>query len=250
MDIKVIEERLSNSKESLVKVENLLSKLERFLGLEEAKSIKPLKDIKGYSERKKMFDKLVGDRDYDYYYKAEQYLSNLYKQEDLLALILKYENMLKIKDEEKAIPEVEVIREFLNKWKEKSKSWYLGRLEDYHKEKESISRTEYRDFINRWVELVGKTIYSEMSHRSKSGFTNWITNEIEKEAVRKYVSLVNKIFDITGNITNTAYLSIDPKGEINGLVEGEKGVASINTFSAGGYNIQCFHYRTQIRKIK
>lgn len=55
---------------------------------------------------------------------------------------------------------------------------------------------------------------------------------------------------ITGEIKDATALTIAETGELNGYIVGEAGTAKINTFSAGGWNIQCFHYRTQIKKIK
>ena len=37
---------------------------------------------------------------------------------------------------------------------------------------------------------------------------------------------------------------------VNGIIIGEKGKAKVQTFSAGGWNIQCFHYRTRVDRVK
>ena len=39
-------------------------------------------------------------------------------------------------------------------------------------------------------------------------------------------------------------------GEINGIAEGEKGRAKVETIGAGGYNIQCYHFRVLVNKIE
>ena len=42
----------------------------------------------------------------------------------------------------------------------------------------------------------------------------------------------------------------DGIGDINGIIVGTEGKAKIQTIGAGGYNIQCFHFRTLIHEIK
>ena len=51
-------------------------------------------------------------------------------------------------------------------------------------------------------------------------------------------------------ITDAAALYIGPEGDINGIIVGTEGKAKIQTIGAGGYNIQCFHFRTLIHEIK
>lgn len=72
---------------------------------------------------------------------------------------------------------------------------------------------------------------------------------LAKEVRAKYTVLINEITHITGEIIDAKGLHIGGKGDINGIVIGEKGKAKVNTFSAGGWNIQCFHYRCKVTKI-
>lgn len=69
-----------------------------------------------------------------------------------------------------------------------------------------------------------------------------------KDCKARYFQLVNEVTEITGIITDATNLTIHG-GELNGNIIGEKGTASVNTFSAGGWNIQCFHYRTKVTKL-
>ena len=81
---------------------------------------------------------------------------------------------------------------------------------------------------------------------------------MEKEAQAKYKKLVNRISSIVGEIKDCSNLSIR-NGEINGIISGNKGKASINTVVAGGYNEniivnvkhgQCLHYRVLVKECK
>ena len=53
-----------------------------------------------------------------------------------------------------------------------------------------------------------------------------------------------------GTITDASALYIGPEGDINGYIVGTEGEAKIQTIGAGGYNIQCFHFRTLIHEYK
>ena len=73
---------------------------------------------------------------------------------------------------------------------------------------------------------------------------------IVDEKKRKYEDLCNRISAVVGEITDVRGLSIGYKsGELNGVVIGTKGKAKVETIGAGGYNIQCFHYRVLVKKL-
>ena len=67
---------------------------------------------------------------------------------------------------------------------------------------------------------------------------------------RKLLDLIGRIMSTVGTITDAAALYIGPEGDINGIIVGTEGKAKIQTIGAGGYNIQCFHFRTLIHEIK
>jgi len=77
----------------------------------------------------------------------------------------------------------------------------------------------------------------------------YLEKEMEVEKQNKLIDLMQRIIDITGTLTDCNGLSISPKGGIDGIVKGEKGSAKIETISAGGYNIQCYHFRTLVHEI-
>ena len=72
---------------------------------------------------------------------------------------------------------------------------------------------------------------------------------LDKEVEARYFKLINDVKKITGNITDARHLSISSKGDLNGYIVGELGTAKVQTIGAGGYNIQCFHYRTLVREL-
>ena len=72
---------------------------------------------------------------------------------------------------------------------------------------------------------------------------------LEKEAQAKYEDLCNRITSVVGEIEDVSYLHIAHTGQLNGIVKGSLGSAKVETIGAGGYNIQCFHYRTLVHKL-
>lgn len=72
---------------------------------------------------------------------------------------------------------------------------------------------------------------------------------LEKEMQKRYNNLVTKVTKVTGKIIDASYLTIGVDGNLNGIIVGEDGKAKVNTIGAGGYNIQCYHFRTLVHKI-
>ena len=78
----------------------------------------------------------------------------------------------------------------------------------------------------------------------------WLDAAMEQEKREKLLELTGRIMKVVGRITDVSYLSIGKKGDINGYIEGTEGKATIETIGAGGYNIQCYHFRTLIHEYK
>lgn len=77
-----------------------------------------------------------------------------------------------------------------------------------------------------------------------------LKKSLEKEAQAKYEDLCNRITSVVGEIEDVSGLHIAHTGQLNGVVKGSLGSAKVETIGAGGYNIQCFHYRTLVHSIK
>lgn len=78
----------------------------------------------------------------------------------------------------------------------------------------------------------------------------WLERTMEEEKRAKLLDLIGRIMSTVGTITDASALYIGPKGDINGYIVGTEGKAKIQTIGAGGYNIQCFHFRTLIHEYK
>lgn len=75
-----------------------------------------------------------------------------------------------------------------------------------------------------------------------------VEKELSEEANRKYDFIIERTNAIVGKITDASGLSIGAKDDLNGYIVGTNGRAKVQTIGAGGYNIQCFHFRTLIHK--
>lgn len=119
---------------------------------------------------------------------------------------------------------------------------------------------EKQNFINRW----GREDYREV--KVKDGEYEYLSpysyertleealakldRHLDQEANHKYDFIIERTNAIVGEITDASNLSIGAKGDLNGYIIGTRGRAKVQTIGAGGYNIQCYHFRTLINKMK
>ena len=81
--------------------------------------------------------------------------------------------------------------------------------------------------------------------RSEKDFREMVIKDANYEAKMWVLDLVNRVEKKVGQITNWK-LWFASKA-LNGYVEGTKGIATIETIFAGGYNIQCLHQRVLVK---
>lgn len=77
-----------------------------------------------------------------------------------------------------------------------------------------------------------------------------LKKDLDREANRKYDFIIERTNNIVGQITDASALRVGEKGDLNGNIKGTKGVAHVETIGAGGYAVQCFHFRTLISPVK
>lgn len=175
--------------------------------------------------------------------------------------LAKYEADLVTETEKDNSRNVEAIISFLNGWADRVYDWYCKEFANYQvaladfrmkneKLMDSTSMDDYREykkakkiFDSRW-----NILYPYID--SKKFDTVKLRKELEQEKKAKYDDIINRANAICGTIKDATGLSVGEKGELNGLVIGERTNARINTIGAGGYNIQCFHFRTLIHEAR
>jgi len=76
-----------------------------------------------------------------------------------------------------------------------------------------------------------------------------LSKDLDEEANRKYDFIIERTNALVGEITDASGLSVGSKHDLNGCIIGTRGTATVQTIGAGGYNIQCFHFRTLIHRF-
>lgn len=172
-----------------------------------------------------------------------------------------------------------IIIEFLSKWKERARDWYIQahhkflelRVElqeakddaeaRYIAEKPTGRRygKEYNDYMNkdeasvrirRNIAALGSTVAHMATYRKEPERLAWLEHMLEEDRKAKMLDLILRINSVVGTITDADYLRVSDKGNLDGIIIGENGKAKIETIGAGGYNIVCFHYRTLVHKLE
>lgn len=116
------------------------------------------------------------------------------------------------------------------------------------------------EYINRWGKPDKKKVKVQEGeweylrpydcYDSYEEATKKLNADLQQEADRKYDFIIERVNAICGKIIDATGLRVGAKGDLNGNIIGERGVAHVQTIGAGGYNIQCFHFRTLIHEVK
>ena len=254
--VETLEKRI-NSKEKAI--EKLQKKLDR---IEKAKASNWVQNPYYY-----------GERDLKYTLRDLQQA-----QEDLE----NYEAALKVAKEKEASRNVKVILDFLEVWKarvfehyQKSVEQYIPLREEFYQKRkayreqeqkyfrENHIRTwkdenrfwdnapewaiEYKEyetaFIDKWKFLQEYLIGEKLD-------TEKLQRDLIREANNKYDDIINRTNKIVGTIQDASNLHIGLKGDMEGYIVGDRGKATVQTIGAGGYNIQCYHFRTLVNEKK
>ena len=231
-----------------------------------------------------------------YYYSEYDLKRTLREIEEATKALDKYKEQLVSETEKANSRDVQVIIDFLEKWKIRVHCYYEEGLTEYYEEQEAVreaynlySSTQYgtperaeakekyetilkqhrincngkyekKYFTNRW----GKEDYKEVKvaegkyehlrpysgERTIEEALAKLDKDLVQEANRKYDFIIERTNYIVGEITDASQLTIGAKDDLNGYIIGTKGIAKVQTIGAGGYNIQCFHFRTLINKAK
>jgi DNA repair exonuclease SbcCD ATPase subunit len=136
---------------------------------------------------------------------------------------------------------------FVTEW-EKEKHRILKDVVFYSNEVLKKAHHSYDDFRKEMAKLASNEV-TEYFGRFGYNDENWnefITDLIEKDVEDKRNIFYDRVSEKAGNIID-AHLYIGGNGEINGWVEGDKSNVSVETITAGGWNIQCRHFRVLVR---
>lgn len=118
-------------------------------------------------------------------------------------------------------------------------------MESYLKEKE----LDYKTIKAKERDFAGYMVIKMCDFRDKEERLAWLEKQMEAEKKAKMIDLILRVNKVVGVITDAGGLMINNKGNLDGIIVGEEGTAKIETISAGGYNIQCFHFRTLVHEL-
>jgi hypothetical protein len=186
-----------------------------------------------------------------------------------------YEAKLEVENNKASSRNVQVIIDFLDSWKKESFDFYERMLPKYLEALDEYYRIdgEYCDWWNSSSRANRSEWKAERSKREKivddakrSLNSNWgwimgyverrvldtakLRKDLDREADEKYDFIIERTNAIVTKITDASNLYIGNSGELNGYIIGTTGTAKVQTIGAGGYNIQRFHFRTLIHKMK
>lgn len=269
-----LKERIEKSIVKIEKLENKVTKYSKLVSQEFKWLIDEVLRTKDYSKLRE-YNKMKHDSHYCQGDESDYYNA----KSDLESAINTYNNyVVKLKELEQYESEekIEAIWNFLTEWKEKAYNWYIENAKlfielknNYDQEWEKV-KEEYAyesNYTSYSGQIIKRTKYNETKFRVNYYFkvstlakeivghrnnidTAKLNDTLEKEKDRKYKDLISRVTKVIGKITDASELKIGKQnGEINGVISGELGKCSVETISAGGYNIQCFHYRVLINKL-
>jgi ferritin-like protein len=168
-----------------------------------------------------------------------------------------------------------VIDTFLENWKQSAKQHYVATVNQYKEltksrrdlmEKYGLYTTrpnqelpqDYVDAKNSVkaffdirskseVAIIEKCIYADNEGNKTETLDSFLEKLLDKEVQNKKAVLIQKIKAKAGEIIDADKLYIGADGSINGYVLGEIKEVQVETIYAGGYNVQCLHYRVLVK---
>ena len=147
------------------------------------------------------------------------------------------------------------IREFINQWKVRAINYYHEAIEDFQKDLKKAYSLGYGNEYKKAIQDIKEKYNEIVRDLGRSGYYSPKDREerlqkiIEREAEAKEKTLIARVNKEVGIIEQAIELYVGVNGELNGMIKGEKGTCKIETIYAGGYNIQCLHYRVLVHKV-
>lgn len=199
-----------------------------------------------------------------YYYTESDLKWAIKDLETAKEALAKYQADLMTETEKDNSRNVEAIINFLNNWADHVYDWYVRKFMNYQ-----VAYADHVMEMDKYIQngCIKNNCYDEYREAKKAFNAKWnflysyidnkrkfdsakLKKELEQDKKAKYDDIINRTNKIVGTITDATALRVGEKGELNGVIKGDRGAARVETIGAGGYNIQCFHFRTLIHEMK
>jgi len=115
-----------------------------------------------------------------------------------------------------------------------------------YKEAEEAFKSFMQAIGKSGMNILEKYSYN-LNHEQKQGKPDYLVELARKEGERKKKQLIARVEKKGGEIVDASSLNIGHDGSLNGFVECTEKNVSVSTIYAGGYNIQCLHYRVLVK---
>ena len=185
---------------------------------------------------------------------------SLRKLETLKEQLVKLEQSFeKAKAIEESKPNrIQVIVDFLNQWKEKAMKFYLEEYKNYMADIHTLgnmprrTKEEYEEYRRFNSEIYDRysNLVMDLYGRGDKGREEYLNKVLDREVENKYNSFIRRINKIDSNVVNVDNLYIGKNGELNGYITCKTCNIKVQTIYAGGYHIQCLHYRVLVNKVR
>ena len=266
MTIETLKERIRNAEEKINKKQGTVTKKTALI----AKKTAQLDKITDSNERRWV--------EYDIRHLFEDIIRLQTEINVAQTSLDDYRAQLTTEEEKSASRNVTAILQFLENWKAHVTEYYHERFVVFLEEREKryAENKKYCDFVNTgWFKMEDREaaraavkeartaeIKASRAFEKKWNFImryvgygktfddELLAKDLQNEANAKYDDIIRRTNAICGKITDARGLWVGMKGDLDGIIIGERGTAKVQTIGAGGYNIQCYHFRTLIHEVK
>lgn len=168
----------------------------------------------------------------------------------------------------------QVIDIFLASWKQSAKQHYVSSVNEY----EMLSKAQWdlmvkynlyshrpnqelpQDYVDARsavkafnqirskseAALIARCVYANNPNNPSETLDSFLEKLLDKEVEVKKAVLIKRIEAKAGAVIDADKLYIGADGSINGYVLGKIKEVKVETIYAGGFNIQCLHYRVLV----
>lgn len=283
MDPTTLDLRIQNTKASIEKTKRTLERFEKQREKRSATLKAQGADITQLSAER---DRAARSGQHDLYWdlcdlshNIEDIERNEKKLAELEEKLSGYREKKSAEEKRNDIPQIPALEDFLAQWKEKATEHYslevlelaAHQQDRREKIKEIESKYEYPSLywreINEEAKAIGmdsesfnkamKMRFTQDIHRLRAEglpgeprFDQYLDKMLSDEVRSKRLDLYYRCVSAVGVLTDVSGLYVGNNGSLNGHVVGEQGKANVETIYAGGYNIQCLHYRVLVKPVR